>query len=41
MEEESFSDEEHVPTFTQEVNLLKGEKIDEDYPDVLLLIKGF
>lgn len=33
MEEESFSDEEHVPTFTQEVNLLKGEKIDEDYPD--------
>lgn len=33
MEEESFSDEEYVPTFAQEVNLLKGQKIDEDYPD--------
>jgi hypothetical protein len=35
MEEESLSDEDHVPNFTSEVDLLRGKRIDEDYPDVL------
>lgn len=33
MDEESFSDEENIPTFAEETQMLRGKKIDEEYPD--------
>ena len=27
--------------FASETNMLKGKKIDDEYPEVILLIKGF
>jgi periodic tryptophan protein 1 len=33
MSEESFSSDENIPNFAQETNMLRGKKIDDEYPE--------
>ena len=41
-EEASFSEEEDpMINFASETNMLRGKKVDSDYPEVKLLKKGF
>jgi hypothetical protein len=37
---DSISEEDNLPVFVSESNLLKGKKVDNDYPDVNNIYKG-